>query len=169
MWFRESCFFVRADVKSAVAALAREVKGRVVEVKIIAALGAFDNRRQCYGDAEKDQPDQKHETGSLVRLRLLKGRHGCREVYQYQTPQVQTSSADCSKSRSIQRCVHDHFLIHSRLLATKQRETASRRIIERHSCLHRLQIKINSNVGSQGDQPAMGPCENGAVDAPCAR
>jgi hypothetical protein len=41
------------------------MKGRVVHVKVIAALGAFGDRRQCHGDAEKDQPDQKHETGSL--------------------------------------------------------------------------------------------------------
>ena len=37
-------------------------------------------------DAEKDQPDQKCDTGSFVRLCLLQYGHGCRQVNQYQTP-----------------------------------------------------------------------------------
>lgn len=59
-------FLIGADVEAAMSAFAGVVKGGVVQVEVVAALGTFGCRRQRNYDAEKDQPDQKHEPCSLV-------------------------------------------------------------------------------------------------------
>lgn len=81
-------------------ASAWEVKGRVAHVKVVAALGAFDESSAGYRNTEEEKPDQEYSPSRLVRLRQLQRCQRCRQVYDDQTPEIPALSSNCAEPRS---------------------------------------------------------------------
>ncbi len=116
---REKCensvpgvMLVRAYMQAAVETFAQVKQGHAMQVKIVPAPGTAGKGRNSRGSKEKYEPDAEDYLHGPVGRRYPEGQPHCRDIDEYDPPQVPATPADYAEPRSESCGITSRFFFH---------------------------------------------------------